>query len=422
MFQQHLSRSISGIGTLLCCFLLALSLLPLMPIGVEAGPAPFEIRLGDAKVFPGDTTVTVPVFISNTSPLSSWEMGLDYDEFLMSLSDVSFVGTASEPHSPVLLTTPLVGPITSVRVEYDTLDPLPSGADQLVALLHFDIIGTPAATNELPIVVFDGETHFNDDPTLVSTVHGGSVTILVGDVIQIGATASNLFDIPSTNPSFAWSTPDVPSFGAMRVPVTLWNETSTVSSFSMGLDYDEFLMCGIDMDQTEVASVTSAPGASYDVTFTEHPTHMEITVTLTNAVLPQDGVEKIVAWLLFVPVEPADAEYEITFKAGFTTMNGNQIDNQLGGSVTTLNEFIRGDSNYDGELNLADSAANIAMQWASGTIYCEAAADANNDGNLDLGDPVFQLNFLFAAGSPAPEAPFPAPGPASLSTLDCLLP
>ncbi len=71
-------------------------------------------------------------------------------------------------------------------------------------------------------------------------------------------------------------------------------------------------------------------------------------------------------------------------------------------------EFIRGDANDDGSIDIGDPIAILAALFQSAPNPCPDAQDTNDDGAGDISDPVFILGFLFAAG-PAPPAPFGAP-------------
>ena len=70
-------------------------------------------------------------------------------------------------------------------------------------------------------------------------------------------------------------------------------------------------------------------------------------------------------------------------------------------------DFIRGDTNSDGEVNIAD-AINLLF-WlfkGQGTIACRDSADANDDGKIDITDTKYILDFLFREGA-LPKAPYP---------------
>lgn len=73
-------------------------------------------------------------------------------------------------------------------------------------------------------------------------------------------------------------------------------------------------------------------------------------------------------------------------------------------------EFVRGDSNQDGVVDISDAIHTLGVKFLGvGEIGCEDASDANDDGAIDISDPVYALAFLFLGG-PRPPAPFPAAG------------
>jgi len=67
--------------------------------------------------------------------------------------------------------------------------------------------------------------------------------------------------------------------------------------------------------------------------------------------------------------------------------------------------FLRGDSNIDGERDIADAIQMILCSFAgTGCSSCADAADANDDGERGVADPIYLLYFLFLEG-PQPPAP-----------------
>jgi hypothetical protein len=71
--------------------------------------------------------------------------------------------------------------------------------------------------------------------------------------------------------------------------------------------------------------------------------------------------------------------------------------------------FLRGDSNGDRRLDIADAVNTLAWLFTSATDpRCLDAADVNDDGAVDISDPIGTLGYLFQGS--APPAP---PGPDS---------
>jgi hypothetical protein len=72
--------------------------------------------------------------------------------------------------------------------------------------------------------------------------------------------------------------------------------------------------------------------------------------------------------------------------------------------------FIRGDSNADFKIDIADPINTLTFLFARGASpLCQDAADTNDDGKIDIADPIRTLGHLFAATGPLPQ-PFPRCG------------
>jgi len=60
--------------------------------------------------------------------------------------------------------------------------------------------------------------------------------------------------------------------------------------------------------------------------------------------------------------------------------------------------FIRGDSNADLKVDLADPIYSLHDLVADGPMACLDAADSNDDTRVDIGDPIGILGYLFQWG------------------------
>ena len=81
-----------------------------------------------------------------------------------------------------------------------------------------------------------------------------------------------------------------------------------------------------------------------------------------------------------------------------------------GGGPSGAPDFVRGDANADGTIDIADAIFTLGYLFAGGPEpACLKAADANDDGAIDLADAITILSHLFAGAGPLP-APFPACG------------
>jgi len=74
-------------------------------------------------------------------------------------------------------------------------------------------------------------------------------------------------------------------------------------------------------------------------------------------------------------------------------------------------QFLRGDSNLDDTVNIADAIGTLNGLFVNGIPLstCADAQDANDDGLVNIADAIFTLGFLFIMGPPPPP-PFPIAG------------
>jgi len=96
----------------------------------------------------------------------------------------------------------------------------------------------------------------------------------------------------------------------------------------------------------------------------------------------------------------------------------------IDGSVEIVEGMLRGDTNSDGTIDLADPIFLTLWLFQGGDVVpCIEAADANDDESVDLGDVVTSLNYLFLSSpgalSGVCEATTPT-GPLSCVIPDCL--
>ena len=69
-------------------------------------------------------------------------------------------------------------------------------------------------------------------------------------------------------------------------------------------------------------------------------------------------------------------------------------------------DFIRGDADMNGRVNIADAVVMIRGIFGKMPVICYDAVDFNDDGKADIRDPIHCLNYLFGGGFPPP-SPFP---------------
>ncbi|MGE4619468.1 MAG: dockerin type I repeat-containing protein [Planctomycetota bacterium] len=79
-------------------------------------------------------------------------------------------------------------------------------------------------------------------------------------------------------------------------------------------------------------------------------------------------------------------------------------------SIPPTQNFVRGDANADGSLNIADVIKQLALIFGGAPVLCLDAADANDDGFVDIADPIHLLTHILGSGPP-PSFPYPMCGP-----------
>lgn len=71
------------------------------------------------------------------------------------------------------------------------------------------------------------------------------------------------------------------------------------------------------------------------------------------------------------------------------------------GKVTVTTDFIRGDANSDGNIDITDAVYTLNYLFMGGlSPPCEDAADTDDSGKIDISDTILILNYLFTGGSP----------------------
>jgi hypothetical protein len=89
-----------------------------------------------------------------------------------------------------------------------------------------------------------------------------------------------------------------------------------------------------------------------------------------------------------------------------------------GGGIAEAVDFVRGDCNIDGALDIGDVITTLDALFSGGAPpSCQKACDSNDDGALDIADAIHALAHLFSGGAPPPA---PSGGCGSDPTPDAL--
>lgn len=219
---------------------------------------------------------------------------------------------------------------------------------------------------------------------------------------------------------------------------------------SMAFVYDEGLSClgSYSIDGTVTQAVGGPGGAEFVNVSCDDGSRsgviaiqVELTPTNDGETLPptSDWLKLIAVDFTVTDAAPCGEAVNVRFQDGVTGGQNVPINNVFAirnrsvppevttGAVVSVGSeptFLRGDANFDGFIDIADSVAIISSLFLTGVhrydLPCEDAADVNDDSRIDLADSISELNYLFKSGRP-PLAPFPDAGTdPTVDELDCV--
>ncbi len=364
------------------------------------------IELGDAIIFPGDDFALLPIRISSDQQIVAWQMGLEYDELLLSFDAVIFAGTDSENLQTTAITSPSTPPFNGLQVLYGGNDALPAGTGVLAAFLRMSIVNpdlvpdrgslsssVAAVSTELHPLLLTGQNGSNVIPSTVP----GTITVFDFPLFLIESHVGTAIDETLTLPIRAWT--DGPA-----------------SNFAMGLEYDELIVCELTIQGSDFDDMTQG---QWD--FVEQIATSSANFVLSSTAGPVPGLTgETLGYLVIARPPTAPGSWALDLIAGQSFVDNNPVGNLVSGMSSWINHFLRGDANLDAVIDLADAETILNASVLGAPLSCRDAADVNDDGVLDVSDVVTILQFLFS-GSPPPPLPFPDPGEdTTVDFLDCL--
>ncbi|MEM7260695.1 MAG: lytic polysaccharide monooxygenase [Planctomycetota bacterium] len=122
--------------------------------------------------------------------------------------------------------------------------------------------------------------------------------------------------------------------------------------------------------------------------------------------IPTDRSGHHVIWIAWHRDDPVG---EVFFSASDVFIEGGMAPPQ----------FIRGDCNSDGAVDISDAVASLAVLFTGGTTECADACDANDDGAQDIADAVATLASLFSGGGALPQPTGVCGSDSTADSLDC---
>ena len=198
-----------------------------------------------------------------------------------------------------------------------------------------------------------------------------------------------------------------------------------------GLTAQTIFDVDLSVDLVLDADLTAGPTPPPPVTaLTCTATGTTIDLAWTNGALDYDLIEVrrdtvAIATLPGTATSFADsglpaATYAYTVTPVRTALSGTATGCSATVTPPPPGQFLRGDANESGELNVADVITMLDYLFGTGTSApCLDAFDVNDSGVVNIADPIGLLGYLFAAEAP-PAPPFPTVG--TDPTADSLAP
>ena len=280
---------------------------------------------------------------------------------------------------------------------------------------------------------------------IVATTEFGTVfpTVEAQPVIPTTTAPNFLFRIPETTTTYDLST----GLAQFTIEPRIWEWTGNAAStfgFRFGIRHDASLFTAPFVTPLDpLTGLNNGLGAEFFLaTLSPDNVTIDVLYDFTGMETITFDLERPVLEIRYVTIGPSllgvgtpiisSIEFDDTLTSqGLPLMGevlidaqGNTVEPvQISGSVLLLpvGEFVRGDCNEDGLLNIADPLRILIDLFSGGPgAQCERACDSNDDGSKDLSDPIYILEHLFLGGPPPPP-PFPSCGedPTNPVSLPC---
>jgi hypothetical protein len=449
-FRRGLGSLRRGAAALSCslCSVWLLTLVAVLPLFAAAAlPLPAQDSpQGAAPAYhleiPGDATllsradrfVEVPILLQHNGAGSfdNLHIGLDYDELVL-----RFEGGVSLDDSIGLSVDGLQHDVGSGRIQLDLEFDPQRGIEEAEVLvrLSFGVAFLTAATEQedqydyrqnAAIEIIRDEVYLtrrdksvNDDRARI-TVSGGSVTLLVRDMVELDSGALSA---------------DTQTF---VIPAYVTHLEDEFRPFEVGLDFDPAYLSLVDVELVADAYTVSASGRPLLLTGDVHWFDMPqgesglapITVRFNRAVFrTMKRTHLLNLHFRYDGAAGVPPGNELSIRP--VTVGVEDSDRLAAGEAIPATghdgparlyflprQFVRGDLRYTAPgsqaspLNLDDAFALLESLYKGGMtdLTCLEAADINDNGSVDSVDFLHIVRFLFAIGPP-PAAPYPFAGP-----------
>jgi len=393
----------------------------------------YILTMTSATAAAGGSATAEAQIDNNGSPVDGWSYGVCHDVAVLTVTAVvpgPQMGTINGGQmagfaSLTITTSPENGFTQGIVIDLFGVNKLASGTqDFVMAVPTYDVApGAAAGFYALDFCDTLGAPPVDD----VVVVAGGSILPTeVSGQIEVAALPSTQYTYIAPDQTVGYS----PSNGlfAFSVDAIIDQDDNGApdadsQGFSMGLEHDPAQLAVVDVDHTLPfapdfqAPALFANGWTIGVVYSFAGA---VTQVLQNLPVVEADYENAAGAPLSgnTTGTTTDLNWVDTLGAppvvNVVVVNGASINASFDDGTITLNPvttvpFRRGDSNFDGILNIADGIWILNDLFQGGpttTVNCEAANDANGDTMIDSSDATYIFMQQFLNG-PNPPAPFP---------------
>jgi len=415
---------------------------------IEIGAIPSAALEIDAPAIgiPG-ASVIANVRLDNTEPILGFRFGLSYPASSLELTSVDPTGLLAQTQGgsgPALFLVdfaPTGGSGATIECTISNppfLEALPIGTDQPILDLEFEVLpsaGPPCAvvplgfTDTLGVPAVPIEVTLISGPAPAASAPGGivlgpapapsppsgGITLLADTQTAFpGESVTSRVSLDSDTPIEAFS------FGIAYVPGDV-----TLLAIGQGLHIAQ-LRCG-QGPEFFAATIHSgaAAGATVGAVFALQP-------PLVDATLGAGGGQELVLLEFATSTNPVSGGSALTFTDSLgtppvalevTVGAMAVVPATLDGAIALAQVFTRGDTNDDGDVDIADPIRLLGALFpgAGGAtpLACLDAGDTNDDGQVNIADAVTLLSALFGGAGGGIQPPLSCGIDPSSDSLGC---
>ncbi len=397
-----------------------------------------RLRIDSVELPAGTMKGVARVFAENTVPIEGFVLSIAHPQSTATLTDIHLTGTKTEEvgaefaHENLYANGGTLGVILDFEAPWDGQTIPATGQPQHLANFEYQYSGPQLVAPQCATANLTFADMQFGEPKLENLLVQNEVSVTATDPanpLQL-VDGSITFCEGEREVTFWVNVDEVPiSEGdCAEIGYFYTSAADPIQGVSISSRYDARLeVTGINLQ----GSVTAAVNAEF---VTHHAENGELIIGILveagegevpfDRMFPASSDPQLLCRIQFCDSQEqltCGEELPVTFEDGLTGQGSVPINNRaaikhqsvsprlVAGTIKVMGAkvFLRGDCNFDGEVDIADPPS-ILNHTFSGVFHppCLDACDANDDGMIDLADSVKVLRWLFKFGSEPP-----SPGP-----------